>query len=325
MTIKKKLSFIAYMAIVFSLIVIGFVINNAYNERDNILKVGELNILSQKLSLLIHETQKERGMSAGFIGSQGKKFGDKLPKQRRLTDSRNQELNDYLSGLDLSKYSKELNEDITSFKAAMNIIGQIRSQVDALSISVKDEVTYYTQMNRFILNIVSLTAKLSTNHKLTKALDTYTNFLKSKERAGIERAVLSATFGADRFGDGMFEKWVKLVAEQDSYLDSYLAMATDDSKAFYREKMNSGVIAEVDSMRNIASQKFETGGFGIDSILWFNTITKKINLLKQVDDKLAEQNSITLKELESNSKMKVATIIVAYLAFLSLCLQYYST
>jgi len=34
--------------------------------------------------------------------------------------------------------------------------------------------------------------------------------LKSKERAGIERAVLSAVFASNSFKDGLFSKWIKL-------------------------------------------------------------------------------------------------------------------
>ena len=32
--------------------------------------------MSVKISALVHETQKERGMTAGFLGSGGKNFGD---------------------------------------------------------------------------------------------------------------------------------------------------------------------------------------------------------------------------------------------------------
>ena len=315
MTIKKKLSFIASMVIIFSIVIIGFTVSKAVSERDNILKVGDLNILSQKLSLLIHETQKERGASAGFIGSQGQKFKDILPKQRRLTDSRYKELDDYILKLDLNEYSDELNKDIELFKATISTIEQIRSDIDTLSISVKDEVTYYTQMNKFILNVIAMTAKLSTNHDVVKALNSYASFLKSKERAGIERAVLSATFAADKFAEGMFSKWIKLVAEQDSYLDSYLAMADDNSKAIYMDTMDQSVLDEVNAMRDVASHKASSGGFGIDSVVWFKTISKKINLLKQVDDKLAEQNSLLLEDVELASKIQTITIIVSYSIF----------
>jgi len=315
MTIKKKLGLIGALVITFSLIVVGFAMNKALIERSAVIQAQKLNILSQKLSLLIHETQKERGASAGFIGSKGSKFADILPNQRSLTDIQHNELKKYIASLDLSEFPKELTNEISSFNSKISRLGQVRLEVDNLRISVKDEVSYYSTMNANILNIVSLTAKFATTQELVKALDAYTNFLKSKERAGIERAVLSATFGADKFGNGMFAKWVKLVAEQDSYLDSYLAMATDDSKAFYSSKMNSPIIDEVNKMRKIATENSLTGNFGIDSVYWFKTITKKINLLKQVDDELAHQNDLLLEMVESKSKTVAAVTLISYIFF----------
>ncbi len=315
MTIKYKLGLITAIVVSFALVIIALTLNKTFETKSVIAQAKELNILSQKLSHLIHETQKERGASAGFLGSKGKKFGDILPKQRKLTTEENKDLEIYLSTLDLTSFPKELQENISAFRADMGRIGDIRSKVDSFGISVKDEVAYYTGMNTKILNIVSLTAKIANTPELVKALDAYTSFLKSKERAGIERAVLSGTFAADKFGDGMFAKWVRLVAEQDSYLDSFLAMATSDAKDFYKNKINSPVVAQVNEMRDIAQAKSLTGGFGVDSVQWFKTITKKINLLKEVDDELAVKNSILLDEVESKANTTAMITLLSYTTF----------
>ena len=318
MTIKFKLNVIMTLVIAFALVIVGLSIKKAIDDGNSITQAEELNVLSQKLSLLIHETQKERGASAGYLGSKGEKFADIVPKQRLLTNQRNKEFNAYISTLDLNSFPNELTSELSSFKSDMNKIGDIRSRIDSFSISVKDEVSYYTGMNAKILNVVSLTAKLANTPELIKALDTYTNFLKSKERAGIERAVLSGTFGADKFGDGMFSKWVKLVAEQDSYLDSSLAMASEDVKSFYKQKINNPAVAEVNKMRAIASKNSITGGFGVDSVYWFKTITKKINLLKQVDDEISKQNTVLLEELASASKTRTLITLISYTIFAAL-------
>ncbi len=303
------------MVVFFALVIIGITVEKALDEKASITQAKELETLSQKLSLLIHETQKERGASAGFIGSKGKKFVDILPKQRLLTNKRDDELKAYIATLDLNSFSDELKAEVVSFTNDMNKLNQIRSRIDALGISIKDEVSYYTKMNAKILNIVALTAKLAYTPELIKALDAYTNFLKSKERAGIERAVLSGTFAADKFGDGMFAKWITLVAEQNAYLDSSLAMASDGVKSFYKKTMNSPVINEVNKMRKIAKEKASDGGFGVDSVKWFKTITKKINLLKKVDDEISRQNTVLLENIESDSKMNAIITIVSYALF----------
>ena len=315
MTIKYKLNIILFLVVSFSLVILALTINKAYNEKDIIEKAQKLNILSQKLSLLIHETQKERGASAGFLGSKGKKFREILPKQRVLTDKRKSELNSYIATLDLTLFSQELKTEILAFKTDIDKITTIRSRVSKLTISVKDEVTYYTSMNKKILTIVSLTAKLANTPELVKALDSYTNFLKSKERAGIERAVLSATFASDKFGSGMFPKWITLVAEQNAFLNSSLAMANPYIKSFYKKTMNAPSIDKVNQMRGIAKTKAITGHFNVDSVVWFQTITKKINLLKKVDDEISYQNTMLLNQIASKSKFNAFIGISSYLVF----------
>ena len=312
MTIKFKLNLILAIVITFSLVILGLTLNKALNEQFTVERAQSLNVLSQKLSLLIHETQKERGASAGYTGSKGTKFTEILPKQRILTTKRNAELNEYISTLDLSEFPEELQREISAFKADMSKVEQVRSNITALNMSVKNLVAYYTNMNAKILNIVALTAKLADTQELVKALDNYTNFLKSKERAGIERAVLSGTFAADKFAEGMFAKWITLVAEQNAFLDSSMAMASEDIKSFYKTTMNSPSVGEVNAMRQIAKTKAFEGNFGVDSVNWFQTITKK---LKKVDDEISSQNSILLEQIKSASKTSATITTLSYLSF----------
>ena len=315
MTIKNKLKLITAIVISFAVVIIALTISDALEKRSVITQAKELNVLSQKLSLLIHETQKERGASAGFLGSKGAKFGEILKKQRVLTDQRYKELQAYVKSLDLQNYQAELRENIQAVISGMGKIGTIRSRVDQLSIPVKEEVAYYTGVNKDILDVVSLTAKLADTPELVKALSAYTNFLKSKERAGIERAVMSATFSADKFANGMFAKFITLMAEQNAYMDAFLSIAPKDSVKMYENIMNSPVVNEVNKMRDIALLKANEGGFDVDGVVWFQTITKKINLLKKVDDNLAKENNKLLAQVEAEYITSTLITLLGYTIF----------
>jgi len=175
MTIKNKLKLITAIVVSFALVIITLTVVGALEKRAVITQAKELNVLSQKLSLLIHETQKERGASAGFLGSKGSKFGEILKKQRLLTDTRYKELQSYVKSLDLQNYQAALRKNIQAVMDGMS------TRVDQLAIPVKEEVAYYTGVNKDILDVVSLTAKLADTPELVKALSAYTNFLKSKE------------------------------------------------------------------------------------------------------------------------------------------------
>ena len=47
----------------------------------------------------------------------------------------------------------------------------------------------------------------------------------------------------------------------------------------------------VEEMRKVAMDKATEGGFGIDALYWFKTITQKIELLKEVEDSLSRDLS----------------------------------
>lgn len=315
MTISAKLRLISFIVSIFVFIVIALAAMDAYKERGAILEAQTLNTLSQKLSLVIHETQKERGMSAGFLGSKGAKFGDKLPTQRESSAQKYKELQEYISSADATHFSQELQDELKSFDDDMGKIEMIRDGVSSLTITQKDAISYYTKMNERILNIVSMVAKTATTHEFVKALDSYANFLKAKERAGIERAVLSGVFGADRFEGGAFAKWNMLVAEQNAYIDAYFAMASGEAKSAYKQKMNNPTIVEVENMREIAKSKANSDSIGIDSVVWFDAMTKKIDILKSIDDELAQENSAMLEDLKTASITKATISLASYTIF----------
>ena len=66
-------------------------------------------------------------------------------------------------------------------------------------------------------------------------------------------------------------------------------------------------------MRNIAKSK--QSDFGIDSVVWFKTITKKINLLKKVDDNLAKQNDALLAQVQAKYQKDTLITLVGYILF----------
>jgi len=312
-TIKAKLNFIFFIIVFFSLIIIFYIAYVGYMEykRDKVLK--SLNTLSEKISLLIHETQKERGATAGFIGSKGKKFKDILAHQRLLTDKRYKEYFNYVNSLDKSMFSKELMERIERLNKALHKLNHVRKAVDEFKISLKDAITYYTSTNAKMLDIVSASIKVANNAQMVKNLVAYYNFLNSKERAGIERAVLSAVFAKNSFNHYLFVKYITLLASQKTYMNNFLAIADKESKEFYFNTMNSPIVKEVEKMEKIALNKSKD--FNVDSEYWFKTITKKINLLKKVDDFLAAHNKKILDEIIKDRYIKLSLISGIFILF----------
>jgi hypothetical protein len=77
-----------------------------------------------------------------------------------------------------------------------------------------------------------LSAEISNNAAITNEIIAYYNFLQGKERAGIERAVLNNTFSKNEFSPGLYNKFVTLVSEQQTYFLNFSTFSNKVNKDF---------------------------------------------------------------------------------------------
>jgi len=283
-TIKNKLFLLIVLPVIGMLFLGSVLVYNKYQTSSNYLKLENVVVLSTKISSLVHELQKERGMTAGFLGSNGVKFKDRLPSQRELTNKQRKALKDYLVNFDNEIYGEKFNKLLSSALNRLDNLDSTRNKISQLSISGKNAIAYFTNMNGNFLEVVRKTANYSPDTQMAQQLNSYTNFLLSKERAGIERAVGAVTFASNRFLPGMRTKFNTLISEQNAYLYSFENLTNEETIQFYEKTVVGKEVDEVERMRKIAMETTTIGGFGIDSAYWFDSITSKINKLKEVEN-----------------------------------------
>ncbi|MDX2471574.1 MAG: nitrate- and nitrite sensing domain-containing protein [SAR324 cluster bacterium] len=284
----------------------------------NIQKLAEYASLS---SAFVHEMQKERGMSAGFLGSKGDKFKGKIEQQRQLTNTKRDDLKSFLSGFKRENFNKTFNEKLDEGLRHINNLEKTRTEVTALRITLPNALGFYTTSNRIFLETIAESSQMSPEPSLSLIITAYENFLQAKERTGIERAVLSNVFAKGEFSGNTYQKFITLMAQQDAYLYQFSLFAQDEQRNFYAKAINTSEVKTVENMRKIALAlaKGETVQLP-DAELWFQTITSKINSYKEVEDNLALTLVNKTKELKSGifflimmvSGVVFATIIVAF-------------
>ena len=299
-SIKNKVRIISIIPLLFVVMFSIYLIQKSYKEQLMLEQTHNIIVLNTKISELLHETQKERGLSAGFIGSKGSKFKDTLEDQRKSTDIKIKEFNSayiLLSDSDFPENSKKfLEQNIKELKNLENI----RIAVDTLQIEAKNVINFYSSINATFLKFVSQTVSISSDSKLNNSITAYYNFLSSKELAGLERAIGTNTFASKAFAKGMFTKYASLVSEQNLYLDAFFNYSEDKTASLVKEKLQLAVITQVEDMRNVLlSYEFKDSSLEVDSNIWFTKMTEKINLLKQIDDYLS-------KDLIANIENKIA-------------------
>jgi hemerythrin-like metal-binding protein len=254
----------------------------------DIEQLNKLAQLAPTISALVHEMQKERGASAGFIGSGGKKFTAKLPAQRKVTDTKKTDFDQAIDAFDTAPYGAALSEKIAASRKALTELATKRQAITNLKITVPQMAGYYTPTIGKLLVIVEEMAVLSSDARMTKAIAAYTSFLQGKERAGIERAMGAAGFSAGQFKPAIFKKFIELIAQQNTFLSRFAIFASAEQRAFYKDTVKGAAVDEVNRMRKAAITSPQTGHTGgVEGPAWFDTITKKINLLKTAEDRIA--------------------------------------
>jgi len=256
------------------------------------------------ISSTIHEIEKERGFTAGFLGSEGKLFIKELQTQRIISNRKIDALKAELESFDYSQYSKLLKADITKSLSLLSNIQDSRNNIDSYKVGKPIDISEYTKINSTLLDAIASTLPEVEGNKETRDLTAYYSFLMAKERAAMERAVLANAFARNKFADGMKIKFNQLVVEQDSFIKLFLANANSKFKRYYKKIIKGNIIDEVEHMRSIAIESNNIGGFDIDSNLWFTAMTKKINLLKKVDNYLGN-NLIDMSQTKYNKEIKI--------------------
>ncbi len=317
--ISQMIMFIVAMPILVMMFFSTQTVMREMEKNTSMADLGRLTTLAVTMSNLVHEQQKERGATAVYVGSRGQRFGSELASQRQETDHKRETLENFLKDFDAEAYGETFSHDFQAILAKLEEMTNIRNGVDSLSISASQAIGYYTGLNAQNLQLIGHMGELSQDATIVARFVSYSNFLQSKERAGIERAVGANAFAKGLFTSGDLDRFIRLIATQDTYNQVFLTMATQEQRALFEEVMSSDVVNEVQRVREVAFSGGLNGELqGVTGGYWFDNITQKINGLKTIEDRLSEDLLGALASLEAEAESSQWTAIAAALISLLL-------
>jgi methyl-accepting chemotaxis protein len=289
LTFRQKLLLLVTPPILGALFFALVNLKSAYDNKmaaDDILPLVALSIEG---SLIVHELQKERGATSGFVGSKGKSFHSALLSQRKETDAVIREELKLLSSQSdaLKETHPKVQRDIQQVLRKLNQIEQLRSKVDGLTISAPKAASFYTELNASLLGLSGYIANLSSYGDLTTKIRNYYTFMQAKESAGQERAILNIALSHGSFQAGIYQKVVSLDSFQQTYLRTFAQFATDEQLQRLKSINVSPSAARVAQIRSTTYDKYIDGNFGVLGEEWFKVATDRINQMKELENFLS--------------------------------------
>ncbi len=259
--------------------------------------------VSVKIGEVVHTLQKERGMSAGFLGSEGRQFAGELPVQRKEVDGRIATLKETLRGFDGAHYDVVLGNALDEALRQLDGLPAKRDAIGALRIKVAEEIEYYTKTIDVLLAIPRYASLLSDDSSVARRAVAYANLLSAKERAGIERATLTSAFAAGRFTPEIFAHYLTNASAQEVYLNQFLASASPEQREFFQARHSGPIVEETMRLKKLAQERGDGRKLaGADPQHWFRTATARIDLLKEVENSLAANLGTAAESMRSGAR-----------------------
>jgi methyl-accepting chemotaxis protein len=263
---------------------------------------------------LIHPIQIERGMTAGFIQSNGQKFSDTLPGVRAKTDEKLASYKRFIDGIDTASMPG-LKKAVEEAQHKLEGLSRTRDQANQYTIPASEASAFFTGAIANLLEVMSTAAAYNSDPDIARKLLTYHNFSNAKENAGQERALSVPVFVANKVEPAQFRTILAKVHKQDAYMDSFMDSASDQEKAALRDVLDGEAAQDVQRMRNVMAERSIQGGFDVDSAVWLKRITDKINGLYEVEQLLTKNiNADVNRQLSASRTLLLTQLILAVLA-----------
>jgi|GEM_PF-1353036 len=292
--IARKLSLLLILPMATFLLLVTVESINRWEAIDRLKLIGRSLAVSLSAGELIHEVQKERGYTAGYLGSKGKKFAAELAEQIVKSDAAHKRFLSVLAETD--SHNKGFFQPL--FAAAVTKFADLsntRSAARGVNIDALQAIAAYSgSINELIMAVAVL------NSRCDMTLTSILQLMHGKEIAGQERATLNAAFSAGTFSKQLYRDWLYRVSAQNTYLRSFAELGGKDAETLLQSKIKSAE-DEVSRFRETAYANLEKSNLEVEPQEWFAAATKRIDRLMEVET----QWGTSLLELE-NAAIKSA-------------------
>ena len=269
-----------------------FFLASKYSEIASLKQLMTNAELVIQVSNLIHQLQRERGLSNLFLASKGERLGDQLSQQIEESKKSQAEFREQLEQLDIESISltrsSKLFNNIAFALHVLEGMPELREKIREQSIAAEDSCQAMSRIIAALLAVIFEAADLSDDPEITRALVAMFNFMQCKEYAGQERAWAALGFAAGQFEQEDLDRISTLVDIQKNSLDTFREFASDNQVTAWNEYETGKEHQELDRLRTVIS-RIEPGKDVTSEIseVWYEVATVRIDAMQVLERKQA--------------------------------------
>ena len=310
----------AWLLLAFLFAISVFALRSLVDRLDSVRMASDVRqwaMASGSIGLFIHELQRERGMSSGFIASGGRSFDNQIRDQYARTDRSLAAMRPQLAELLFLDAGRRQVDD------ALGEIASLRHQVRQLEISREFAVDRYTEIIKQLFDLELDTFGGETESPLFRQQMALFTLMQAKETNGQERALISAMLSDRNFSAGRMALLQSIAAVEDARLAYFARLAAPVVLATFRGIQEDSATSQIQRIRQkvwAAGLYVAAGGkIGITHLPvpeeWFALSSRRIDAMKSLEDELSHGILDSAARREGRAQVElIANALLALLA-----------
>jgi signal transduction histidine kinase len=251
-------------------------------------RVHGITTFAVSLSGLVHELQRERDLSAGYVGS-GKTSGyGRMIAQRVAVNQALKGFRGKLRRLDLRPYNQRLQARFSAAEASLARLDSQRDQIGTSEPITADRVlSYYDDVISELIDVNTQIPAESNDSALAGTISTFVALSRAIEYTSRERGFLNAVIAGNRFPPGGTSQLASIIGAEDTWLAQFRDLATPAQAQQFERAAADPDMRRAAALRRRILPEGRPPDARADPKQWFLVMSAKIDLEHAVAVRLA--------------------------------------
>ncbi|MFK7942619.1 MAG: methyl-accepting chemotaxis protein [Paracoccaceae bacterium] len=322
MSLKLKISLLVGMLLMVIIGFLGSAFLTAMEMSHEIERKEQIIPVVVEVNATIRNLQIERGRTVGLISSGGAEANrTALDQHRPMTDASSSALFEVIERYDIIGTMPEIADAVRKISGLDGKVAAHRAKVDSGSVSVPENVAFYTAEIEAMIDLINASVRLMPNANASIEMISFAHLVRGVEHGGLERALGAALFNQAAKGkvnSATFKKYFAHRAHEENAIKLFLGQAMPEVRARYGEMVAGPHIDQITEWREALFVIGEThDAAGVDGKVWFDTATKRLNQMYEVSQTLTDDaHTMLIALIEEQVAKELTLAVVASLVLL---------
>jgi methyl-accepting chemotaxis protein len=291
-----------------------------HSEYTKIDEIAEIAATVPTTTALVHELQKERGSSMGFLNGKGaQSFADALRNQRPVVDKAAAAWQQRMAEFAQRYAGSKVARDIDGAKTKLAGLAALRAKVDSLGAKPAEIIDDYAAIISLLATSIDEIGELTDDARIVRQAIALGAHVRRKEWAGQERATGVTPIATGEFNPQSMYMIVRTRTVQDSQVANFRRNATPAEVGYVDNALKGPVSDDLTRMREVLLQAPFTKDFkGLTAQQWLDVTTRYNDVLKTLEDRLTADFATTVREAASEARWSFWSLMVMFLALLAI-------